>query len=77
MLAAPEADDERPRAAAVPPTPAERAEAARLYAAERLRDSFVCRCCVLRLVARLVVQAVEDAERDLRERVREQMQWPN
>lgn len=76
MLAAAE-DEGRTPPRVLPPTPAERAEAARLFAEEQFDEPLVCRACVLKVVARLVRQAVEDAERDLRAAFREQMQWPN
>jgi hypothetical protein len=77
MLAADEDEGRarRPKTAAV--TPAERAAAARLVAADEFLGPLVCRACAIEVVARLVLVAVEAAERDLRATIQEQMQWPN
>ncbi|MCE9635773.1 MAG: hypothetical protein K8T90_08720 [Planctomycetes bacterium] len=78
MLAAAAEEDGRPRAGrSAPVTPAERARAARLVAAEEIREEVVCRECALDIVERLVRASLEADEEDIRRRMKEQLECPN
>jgi len=80
MLTADAADENRPESAAAPTkqaTPAERAQAAVLVAAQEFTGPFVCRACALQFVHDLVQAAVEAAESEVRRAIKEQTRCLN